>query len=33
MEIIISVIVAFYLPQLVCELKARVIRHRKHYSA
>lgn len=33
MEIIISVLIAFYLPQLAGELKARAIRHHKHYRA
>jgi len=33
MEIIIAVLIAFYLPQAVVELKTRVIRHQKHYRA
>ena len=33
MEIIISIVIAFYLPQLAGEVKTRVLRHRKHYNA
>lgn len=33
MEIIISVLIAFYLPSLALELKLRLSRHQKHYRA
>lgn len=33
MEIIFSVLIAFYLPSLAMELKLRLVRHRKHYRA